>query len=318
MSDLPVAEAEIQDLVYALAPSPNFSRDGICFAARHSGLYRSDDGGLTWRSVYESLNLTETLITTSVALSPDFESDQTVFAGAPGGTLRSTDGGQTWYVTMLPTPPPAITTLAVSPDFTRDGVLLTGTMQDGVFRSADRGGRWTIWNFGLLDLSVLVMTISPGFAQDETLYVGTDSGIFRSTNGGRAWREVNLPIGFEPVLSLALSPTYDQDGILFAGTETKGLFYSADEGESWSQLGEDNLTDSINDIVLSPDYPAAPEILVLLRDDLLVSRDNGRTWSKWQADLTLDEGASTVVAPQGLAPGAPLLIGSAEGGVLRV
>ena len=42
---------ETQDLVYALAASPNFDQDGVCFAARRSGLYRSEDGGRTWQDL---------------------------------------------------------------------------------------------------------------------------------------------------------------------------------------------------------------------------------------------------------------------------
>ena len=94
-SDLP------QDYVYALAPSPNFEQDALCFVGRQSGLYRSNDGGLSWDFAYDSLKLHEPLTTTSVVFSPDFMSDQSVFAGAPGGVLRSPDAGQTWQVALL-------------------------------------------------------------------------------------------------------------------------------------------------------------------------------------------------------------------------
>lgn len=320
MSDVPVEEAQVQDIVYALATSPAFAqtKQGVCFAARSSGLYRSDDGGSTWRSAYDSLDLSEPLAATAVALSPDFESNQTVFAGAPGGVLHSVDGGQTWYVAPLPSPPPTVSTLVVSPNFSHDGVLLAGTVDAGVFRSADRGTRWAAWNFGLLDLNVIAMAISPDFANDETLYVGTDSGIFRSTNGGRAWREVDLPIGFEPVLSLALSPNYAEDGIVFAGTESQGLFHSTDRGRSWSRLGEDVITDAVNAIVLSPEYPAKQDVLVMLSNTLLISRDNGQSWSDWKADLHFEQGLSAVAAPQGLEESAPLLLGLVDEGVLRL
>ena len=50
-------ETQLQDITYALATSPTFAQDGICFAARGSGLYRSDDGGVTWQSVYGTLEL---------------------------------------------------------------------------------------------------------------------------------------------------------------------------------------------------------------------------------------------------------------------
>lgn len=309
---------EMQDVVYDLAVSPNFVRDGICFAAQGSGLYRSEDGGRSWFLAYGSLNLSEPLATTSVVLSPDFVHDRTVFAGAPGGTLRSEDGGQSWLVTMLPTPPPTVSSLVISPNYSHDGVLLLGTMEDGVFRSANRGSSWNIWNFGLLDLNVLALAISPNFANDETLFAGTESGLFRSTNGGRAWREVNLPSGFEPVISLTFSPHYAQDGAIWVGTESQGLFYSADDGESWTHLGETAINDTVNRIMLGPDYPTKAEILVLLGDTLLISRDNGHRWSPWREGLHFEQGTTTVKAPWGLAPNVPLLIGLASGGVVVV
>jgi photosystem II stability/assembly factor-like uncharacterized protein len=311
-------EAQIQDLVYALAPSPHFAQDGICFAARGSGLYRSDDGGANWRSTYDSLALEAPLATTAVAVSPAFASDHSLFAGSQGGVLRSVDGGESWNVAVFPPPPPIVSTLAISPDFARDGTLFAGTVEDGVFRSADRGSRWSAWNFGLLDLDVLCMAISPGFADDETLFVGTETGVFRSTNGGRAWREVNFPTDFAPVLSLAMSPDYAHDGVLFAGTESHGLFQLDDGGHTWAHVGEDVVTDTVNGIVLSPEFPARPDLLVLLSTAVLVSRDGGASWSDWKAGLSIEQGIASVAAPQGLGPDAPILIGLVEGGALRI
>jgi photosystem II stability/assembly factor-like uncharacterized protein len=318
MIDDTSTEPQIQDLVYSLATSPNFAQDGICFAARQSGLYHSDDGGITWRATYDSLDLEAPLATTAVVVSPAFVSDRSVFAGAQGGILRSVDGGQSWNVAILPSPPPLISTLAISPNFAHDGTLFAGTMEDGVFRSADRGSHWVAWNFGLLDLSVFSMAISPDFAHDETLFVGTETGIFRSTNGGRAWREVSFPTEFAPVLSLALSPGYAGDGVLFTGTESCGLFHSDDRGRTWTCLGEDLVAEAVNGIVLSPSFPAPPHVLVMLSTALLVSRDGGQSWSDWKAGLSFEQGLASVAAPHGLDPGALLLVGLVGGDVLRV
>ncbi len=311
-------ETEIQDIVYSLATSPDFAQDSICFAARSSGLYRSDDGGLTWQDAYASLELDTSLTTAAVAVSPNFEADRSVFAGVLGGILRSVDGGQSWDIVPLPSPPPFVSTLVVSPNFAHDGTLLAGTLEDGVFRSADRGRHWSAWNFGLLDLNTIALAISPDFANDETLFVGTDSGIFRSTNGGRAWREVDFPSDFAPVLSLALSPDYATDGVLFAGTESCGLFYSDDRGHTWTRLGEGVVTEAVNAIILSPQFPVKRDLLALLGDALLVSRDGGQSWSDWQAGLRLEESMTSVVAPQGLDPGASLLVGLVDGSVLQI
>ena len=103
--------------VHALAASPTFAKDGICFAAHTAGLARSVDGGRTWRDAYTALDLQAALTTAAVAVSPDFAADRTLFAGAVGGVLRSHDGGETWTVAALPPPPPFVTALAVSPNY---------------------------------------------------------------------------------------------------------------------------------------------------------------------------------------------------------
>lgn len=298
----------IQDVVYALHCAQN-----VCFAARASGLYRSADGGRSWQFAYASLALTGPLPTTSVVTSPDFATDRTVFAGVSGGVLYSLDGGDTWQTVGLGAPSPTVSSLVISPDFGRDGVLLAGTMEDGIFRSGNRGYNWAAWNFGLLDLAVFTLAISPNFAVDETLFAGVESGIFRSTNGGRAWREITLPVGYEPVLSLALSPAYAQDGTLFAGTESQGLLRSTDRGASWTQLVT---TDGpVNGLLLAPDFPTMPYILALQERTLLFSQDAGQTWREYPTELA---GMSTVLAPAGLAPGAPLLIGTTRGDVVSL
>ena len=78
-------ESLAENAVYTLAASPDFGRDQICFAARATGLDRSNDGGLTWQDAYTALELQTPLPTVTVALSPNFTHDRSVFAGAPGG-----------------------------------------------------------------------------------------------------------------------------------------------------------------------------------------------------------------------------------------
>jgi photosystem II stability/assembly factor-like uncharacterized protein len=306
-------DSPTQDYVFKLAGcGRNF------FAARNSGLYCTADGGRTWQIAYQSLGLSEPLPTLTVAVGPDFKHDPRVFAGLSGGLLRSLNGGQLWENVPLPSPPPVISALELSPDFERDGIIFVATLEDGVLFSADRGHHFGAWNFGLLDLNILCLAISPNFASDETVFVGAQSGIFRSTNGGRAWREVDLPVGYEAVLSLALSPDFARDGILLAGTETQGLLLSTDAGERWQQLGRDVFREAINAIQLAPDFLTRPEILVLHAGTLLHATDRGETWTPWREDILANQEVTSILAPQGFDSGALILVGLENGNVLRL
>ena len=302
-----------QDYVYQLV-----GREPTFFAARNSGLYRSDDGGRSWQTAYQSLEISEPLPTLTVDIPPDFEHDPRLFAGLSGGILRSLNGGQAWENISLPPPPPVISVLQLSPNFEQDGIVFAATLEDGVLFSSDRGHHFGTWNFGLLDLNILCLAVSPNFARDETVFVGAQSGVFRSTNGGRAWREVDLPVGYEAVLSLALSPDFARDGTLLAGTETQGLLLSADGGESWERMGADIFTEAVNAIHLAPDFSSHPEILALHAGTLFHSTDRGGTWTPWREDILADQEVAALLAAHGFDAGALILVGLANGDVLRL
>jgi photosystem II stability/assembly factor-like uncharacterized protein len=305
---------EINDPVHWLAASPQFERDGVCFSARHTGLYRSSDGGLSWEPAFVSLNLTSPLSAFTVALSPDYQTDRTVYVGVSGAVLSSRDGGESWQIHSLRTPPPLVCCLTPSPDFTRDGVILAGTAEDGILRSGDGGRRWEWWNFGLLDLHVLCLGISPDFAADQTVFSGTESGLFRSTNGGRAWREVTLAPGISPVTCLALSPQFASDGVVFAGTEEDGLFYSSDRGGSWTRLGANIFDEPINGILLASTSKRPLLLRVLTSGGVFDSVDRGQSWKN---DLEIQLGATITcgLAPGGNTQSSLILLGLANGQV---
>src|SRR5260221_5546633 len=139
MDDVTFDQLKAADTRYALAASRKFEQDWVCFAARASGLYRSDNGGETWQYCYVLLEMSVTLTTTAVVLSPDFSSDRTIFAGVKGGILRSTDGGQRWDAIRLHGPAPLISALAVFPCFAEDGMVWAGNVEVGRFWSTDLG-----------------------------------------------------------------------------------------------------------------------------------------------------------------------------------
>ncbi len=289
------------EFIYAITCT---SGGKTCFAASGSGLKRSVDGGLNWQDAYASLKLQEPLATMSVVLH-----DSTVIAGVPGGVLVSSDAGETWTAVSVASPLPAVSTVALSPNFAEDNIAIAGTTQDGVFRSTSGGRGWDRWNFGLLDMHVYSLAISPDFAEDDVLFIGVESGMFRSTNGGRAWREVDFPFGYDAVWSLAISPTFEKDNTLYAGTETQGLWKSTDRAKTWQQVGADVLNGPVNAVLAEGDA-----LLVLLDESLLLSRDTGATW----LPIADAEDVSAVAAPQGLGEGVAILVGLMSGEVVSL
>jgi photosystem II stability/assembly factor-like uncharacterized protein len=305
-----------EDHIYQFAASKEFGGEAVCFAARLSGLYRSTDDGLTWEPAFRNLKAGQALSTTALALAPNYEHAPAVLAGLNGAILCSYDGGASWHRSRLPTPPPAVSALAVSPNYVEDGAVFAATREDGVLVSNDHGHGWAAWNFGLLDLNILCLVLSPDFAADKTVYAGVGSGLFRSTNGGRAWIEVPLPFGFDAVLSLALSPRFTQDHTLFVGTENNGLLISHDGGQSWGPIPETTREQPVNSILLSPAGLDLPEILMLHGGALLLSRDGGHCWNPWQAATLGGRNVVAILAPHGFED--RVLVGFEDGGISRL
>jgi photosystem II stability/assembly factor-like uncharacterized protein len=311
-------DQQLTDAIYGFAVSPEFENDQTVFAARTSGLYSSQDGGKSWQYSFESLELEAPLAISFVALAPNFAEMPHVFAAGPGGILRSRDGGQTWYVTMLSSPPPFITGLAVSPNYARDGIVFATTMDDGVFRSSNRGVDWTAWNFGLFDRHILSIAVSPNFAEDKNVFLGTESGIFHSVNGGLGWRETEFKIEHAPVLSLAISPNFVEDGLLFAGTENAGIFCSEDRGDTWTLAAGEDQVDSVNVILIAKDFLDKPDLLITNGDSILLSCDHAQSWQPWRDNLQFDDLVLSIAALNDLSPESILLVGFANGQILQL
>ncbi|NPV67569.1 MAG: hypothetical protein HPY64_10530 [Anaerolineae bacterium] len=292
---------QTQDTVYSLARCQD-----ACFAARFSGIYRSDDGGRSWSLAYKAPDTDSPLATTTLAAL-----GQNIFAGVKGGILRSSNCGVDWFAAVLPPPAPLISALAISPNFEQDGVLIAGTAEDGVFVSTDRGVQWQPWNFGLLDLAVYAAAFSPHFGNDQTIFIGTQTGIFRSKNGGRAWRSVSFPMDAAPVLSLCPSPDFGRDHRWFAGTEANGLYMSGDNGDTWERIESDHISGAVNAIIIPSASPQ--ELWVLLDDRLVISRDSGQHWTT--SSVFSPESPALAVLP-GNGQQHPTLVGFANGTIL--
>ena len=306
--------SKTDETVYALAASPQVAEDGICFAACTSGIYRSQDGGVSWHGLRPTAAADESLAATALAISPAFKQDRSLFAAVKGGILRSSDAGDTWFTAGFAAPPPLFSQLTISPGFLQDGMMLAGSMEDGVFSSDDRGVHWQPWNFGLFDLRVLSLALSPNLRDDETVFAGTETGLYRSTNGGRAWRVSAFPDDRAPVLCLACV-TAEESGELrvLVGTENHGLLQSSDLGESWQRIGQGVLGNTVNQLQAVRRSENAFDLFALVDDGIMRSADAGRSW---QYSMTTDALPTAMLMPDAAENAA--LVGVLGKGIMRL
>jgi photosystem II stability/assembly factor-like uncharacterized protein len=207
-----------------------------------------------------------------------------------------------------------VSTLAISPDYFVDGVIVAGTLEDGVLRSADHSHTWAAANSGLLDMTVLSMAVSSTFSVDGVAIVGTTCGVFQSRNGGRSWADLEFPSEVGPVLSVGLS----HDDTLFAGTESNGLFRSLDSGASWERIGSGIVSTEVAEVMIYDQRGSQPYMVVLHDETISASTDGGDTWTELPAAQGI-AGQITSFAPVDASmPTSPLIVGLSTGAILHL
>ena len=140
------------------------------YAGTQSGLFKSSDGAMTWRSVNSGLGVPPPNVS---ALAIDPSSPTTIFLGSSAGAFKSLDGGDAWQ--PLPGfPSQSIRTLAIDP--ATPTALYAGTFA-GIYASTDGGDTWHTMNEGLDSLALFVNALAVA-RSGACLYAATQAGLF--------------------------------------------------------------------------------------------------------------------------------------------
>ena len=188
------------------------------------GVFRSADGGETWRRIgIASAHLSggeegvEELVV-------DPHDPRTVYAATSGGVAASHDAGATWGRLKGS---PFVTALVADPRTA--GTLYAGTVKSGIVRSSDAGKSWTPLGGDLATAYVRSLAVGP----PGTLYAEVqDQGLFTSTDGARSWTH-SLSFGWGMPLAITIDPRVATT--LYVGTY-RGIWRTNDGGQRWRRV----------------------------------------------------------------------------------
>ncbi|HDL17832.1 MAG TPA: hypothetical protein ENH29_02135 [Bacteroidetes bacterium] len=192
------------------------------YAATAYGIFKSSDGGKTWREKNRGF---ESTFTSSVIIV-----GKKLFAATEAGVYISTDGAENWQLAGLEGK--GSRTILQSPHSGTE--LVAGTEDDGVFFSFDGGVFWRQKNNGLHHRTIYALAFDP--ADANIIYAGTfRGGVYKSGNGGNSWQSRNEGLTNLSVHALCVDP-FDHD-VVYCGTLGGGVFISENAGANWRFIG---------------------------------------------------------------------------------
>ena len=282
------------------------------FGGADGGVWKTTDGGLTWRGVWPS---DAPGAIGAIVIDPQDPRRVWVGTGEPNlrndisygdGLWLSTDGGARWRnvglrgtwaianVVVDPTNSKRVWVAAIGNPY-RDG------SERGIYRTTDGGRTWqrTLYlgpSSGASDVAVdpqhpnLVFAGIWQFRRVPWSFSsgGPLDGVFKSTDYGATWRRVHgngLPSGDMGRIGLAVAPLRQAQDRIYAVIQSKAgvLWRSDDGGARWRLMSRDTLLDQ------RPFYfsriavdPSNANHVFFSSEDLIETRDGGTTFD----DLT--------------------------------
>jgi photosystem II stability/assembly factor-like uncharacterized protein len=170
------AEKHSFEHVHALAMD---AEGRTLFVGAHTGLFRSEDGGRSWKPVGLPGNPSHFDV---MAVAVDPKDSTTIYVGThEAGVLKSTDGGQTWRATNAGLGGPDVHGLAVDPNAPRTLHAAVREKGEGIYRTTDGGDKWVRVDDGPGgEVKVLTSVNIPTGMGGIFLYAGTAEGLQRN------------------------------------------------------------------------------------------------------------------------------------------
>jgi len=274
--------------------------------ATGGGVWKTEDGGMTWRNISDGYFKTGSIGAIAVA-----DSDPNVIYVGTGeacprgnvshgdGVYKSTDGGRTWVnvglrdtrhiarIRIHPQNPDLVYVAAL-------GHVFGPNAERGIFRSKDGGKTWEKVLYvdektGAIDLAmdptnprILYAAFWQVLRQPWALISGgPGSGLYKTTDGGDTWTPLTngLPQGIKGRIGVAVSPARPDRVWAIVEAEDGGVFRSDDGGRSWRLVNRERKLRQ-RAWYYSHIYadPKDPDTVYVLNVQFFKSIDGGRTF----------------------------------------
>jgi photosystem II stability/assembly factor-like uncharacterized protein len=237
------------------------------------GLFRSEDGGISWTSSTAGVPREWMNTTYWIAFDPQVRGRMwsvnsythdlprpkmwrhTSALTYKGGVCTSDDGGKNWTKSNTGMDETASTHILLDPTSpVKARVLYVAGFGRGVYKSSDGGHTWALKNNGITQQEPFAWRLAR--SSNGTLYVviarrsedgsignAGDGALYRSTDGAEHWQPVSLPEGTNGPNGLAIDPQSPDRLYLAAWARATGehgdgggIFLSEDGGKSWKQV----------------------------------------------------------------------------------
>jgi len=259
------------------------------------GLWRSDDGGLSWASNTD--NIAQVIGCTDLAIDPGNPDIMYLATGDAFGSstysvgiLKTTDGGITWNTTGLSYSMASyrsVGKILINPNSTNIILAATG---NGVYRSTDAGATWTNVQTGTFK----DMEFKPG---DPNTVYASGGEFYRSTDNGQNWTHITsgLPnITNVSRMAIAVTPAnpdyiYMIVGLPAPNYGTEGFYKSVNGGVSFTKPSTPALgNQQWYDLACAASPVNADEVIIGGQTDFKRSLNAGSTWSQNGAGTHVD------------------------------
>jgi photosystem II stability/assembly factor-like uncharacterized protein len=273
--------------------------DQIFVSTDNDGIYKSEDGGSTWK------NILSRFTTYDFAINP--RDVNTIYAAGifddRGRVLATHDGGKSWQeVFNEASSGNVVRTVALNPDNPQE--LVIGLNSGHIIKSRDQGGTWSL----LQNYNERVSRLR--WHNGRLFAVIPNNGVYRSDDGGASFQNITAslsgPNNFSGVLiSGSGIATFNQLAIsssnpnLMYLTTSGGLYRTDNGGSTWTFLPLPLRQRDVRIWAVSVAPTSDNVVYVSAGSNVYKTSDGGSTW---QTQNTHTSGQVTTFAVHPLLP----------------